>query len=732
MRVSWPNNVRRHKDYLLAFGAYLVMTMIATFPLAFNFTTDIAGQGGDGLFSLWTMWWFRKSIAELHMSPWFTMYVFHPTGVTLLSTDLAPLNVLLGAYLQPILGSASTYNALFWGSFVLSGLGTYCLAKYLTGNKFASLFAGAVFMLYPYRFAHGLGHLMLLQTQWIPFYVLFMIKTAREPSRKNPLWAATFLLLTLIASSYYYFVFEALIFLLVLAFRLAEPNRESLAVALRRFLLWIFASVLLAGPWVCFLAINVGGDVAASRPLSELIFYSADILAFFTPSFLHPFWKPIVGPLYSIFTGNFIEATVFVGYSVFGLATYCILAERKNHDVKLFGAMGLSFGLLALGPVLHFLGRYRFTNLQIAIPMPDLLVYYIVPAFRFMRVPSRFGIVIGLSLAILTAFSVKRVLKSTTLTAIRGVNLRLLLAVLLLLVLLVEFLAVPYPTFRLNEPLFYQRLAQEKEDFAVLELPMVSQAVVELYLWYQTIHGKRIVGGVISREAPEYAAAFIRNTPVVSDLLSPSVVSIVLPNSSDILIQDKSKIADSIFNYYNIRYVIFHKDFLESRELLDKSQIVEKWLKGVKVFEDTGIIAYEIPTTETPMMFTVIGDRGWYGAELWSGNTSAPWRWMENNGTLIIVNPSSIELRLNLEFTAVSFARSRTLTIYFDNTLVESFPVGFTSGNRFATRVISIPPGETTVKFYTPEGSESPASLGVSADNRRLSISFQDIEIIEA
>ena len=71
------------------------------------------------------------------------------------------------------------YNAAMFLSFVLSGLGMYLLARDLTGNRWAALAAGTVFLAAPYRFLHVV-HIQLLTLQWFPFVFWCLVRYLRD------------------------------------------------------------------------------------------------------------------------------------------------------------------------------------------------------------------------------------------------------------------------------------------------------------------------------------------------------------------------------------------------------------------------------------------------------------------------------------------------------------------------------------------------------------------------
>ena len=84
------------------------------------------------------------------------------------------------------------------------------LAHYVTADKKASFFSGLVFGFSAYHFARAWGHLNLVSIQWIPFYVLFLLKMRKEPSLKNVFLAVFFLVLSALWADFHYAVFLGL------------------------------------------------------------------------------------------------------------------------------------------------------------------------------------------------------------------------------------------------------------------------------------------------------------------------------------------------------------------------------------------------------------------------------------------------------------------------------------------------------------------------------------------
>src|SRR5262245_43232513 len=78
----------------------------------------------------------------------------------------------------------------------------------------------------------------------------------------------------------------------------------------------------------------------------------------------------------------------------------CALASYLQHrdaDEGLFGIILVAFFLLSLGPYLVVLDR------KTSLPLPYLLLYYVVPGFDALRVPARFGLMAVLAASVLAA-----------------------------------------------------------------------------------------------------------------------------------------------------------------------------------------------------------------------------------------------------------------------------------------------------------------------------------------
>ncbi len=89
-----------------------------TYPLLLHLATAIPGDGFDGWQNYWNLWWVKTAVLDLHESPYFTTYLYHPIGYSLYFHTLNIFNSLLTLPLQLCFGLTVSYNFVVLFSFV--------------------------------------------------------------------------------------------------------------------------------------------------------------------------------------------------------------------------------------------------------------------------------------------------------------------------------------------------------------------------------------------------------------------------------------------------------------------------------------------------------------------------------------------------------------------------------------------------------------------------------------
>lgn len=565
-------DLKKLKEEWIVLVSFLLLTIILTFPLIFNLSGGVATASGDVWQFVWNFWWFKKALVELNTNPFYTDYIYYPTGTSLLFNLNMPLHSLLSIPLQYFFNLFFIYNIFVIFSFVLSAYGTYLLAKYLTKNKIASFIGGIVFAFSPFMFVRLFaGHLYLMETGFMPFFILFFIKTVKEPKKINALLAVLFLVLILI-NSLTHFTFIAIFTGLYLVYYLIVSKKTILnKKTLNHISLFFSLFFVLTLPYFFVLGneyLNVEYK-DLHRSIDESEFYSADLAAFFTPiskslifgSFTSHIWEE------NVFTGNWNESSVFIGYTVLVIIIFSFL-NNKNKDLNFWKISFVFFLLLSLGPFLYIMGR------DTGVPLPYTILFK-MPLFDVSRGPSRFIAMVMLSASVVCSYF------------LAGAKIKFKKIFLMLAAgfVIMENLYVPINiSGNWWVSPFYYRMGEEKEDYAYLNL--FPHHIAD-YSYLQTISGKRELMGFVSRH-PSYAENFTSSTPIIKQLVYD------IPQGRYFEMEERNlKTGFDKLKQYNIRYVIIHKINIKP-EIFERYIGFMKELNISKEYEDNKAIVYRV------------------------------------------------------------------------------------------------------------------------------------------
>lgn len=701
-----------YKIQILALISYSILTIIFTYPVAFSITDRVPG-GGDAFVFLSYFWWFKVALLNL-LNPFFSPMIYYPSGVSLVFTTVTPFNSILSIPLQLAFGLVSAYNLIWIFTFIMSGFGTFLLVRYLTGDIRAAFISGLIFMFCPYHFAHALGHMNLTSMEWIPFYVLFLIKTIREENIKNSFYAGIFLFL-IAACNYeyllYLFTFTALILL---------------------FYLWSDLSTILSKNalkkiGVMVITFGVPFSLLIYPLLRELIFsgstymyaggfttYSADLLGFFIPAQFHPVFGKFVEPIYQNFTGNTAENTTFAGYAVLFLSAIAVF-KIKTKKIMFWISATCLFFILSLGPILHFNGIVMNTveGLNYAIPLPYILIMNI-PIVSITRAPSRWDVLVMLSLAVLAGYGLHYIFSKYDGQSFRNISKNQVIGVIFAAIILFEFLAIPFPMSNTTIPIFYKQIANDTNDYAILEITGIGVADL---MYYQTLHNKKLVNGYVSR-TPESATKFMTSTPMISQLVSQS--DSLIPEG-DILEQNLTDVGSSILSYYNIRYVVLHTDRISDKQFNYKNTLLHESIRqDPQIFENDHIIVYKVENV--PQKSFISLNEGWTDIENWSGT---PTRWMNSNATLFFYSDQNRTTTLSMKVSSFYRPRILDISVADQHELNATVPTGFV----IVTLPVDLHKGANIIRFNIPDNCQKPSDIpGLKNPDRRcLSMAVQNI-----
>jgi len=548
---------------LAVFTLYAVLTIAMTWPLAAQMSTHAAGSGNDMWIYHWGNWWARKVLTEGGRLYW-TPYMFYPQGVSLTWYAFSWLNTAIWLPLQAPIGALAAHNFTLLLIYLLSAFTAYLLAREVTGSHLAAFVAGLVFAFYPAHNAYR-THLNFFSVQWVPLCALFIVRIERRGRLWDGLGAGlSFALCGL--SGERLLLLAAFWAALWLAYKLVFERHNWSRKTARALLLAIVTCVLIAGPLLAPLVVGffdpeISQNLTAPTPQEK----RTDLLAYFLPSRYHPLisQKTIFKKLYKRVV-NFWERSAAIGYGALALMAWAVWKRWRETRPWVFTA--LISALLALGSTLEFNGREL-------IPLPYKLLTY-TPLSAAVRNPERFNIVLALPVAVLVAIGV-----SDLIHRLRAhfVAQRTLFAGISLLILF-EYLIVPFSTTRPVQSAFYEQLSQEPGEFAVVDFPIGFHSHNKWYLYAQTLHGRPTVEGNVAR-VPSGAHSFIESVP----LLSAARVS--PPGEGEL--RDVTRQLGPLAEV-GVRYVLIHK----YRAGEDKVSRWREWFFFQPYYEDGRLLVF--------------------------------------------------------------------------------------------------------------------------------------------
>jgi hypothetical protein len=528
-------------------AGFSALTAALTYPLAFNLRTlgYKLQVPGDSQYSVWNVAWVAHALLENPLKV-FDANIFYPHRWTLIYSEANLLAGALGAPVQWLLDNAyATHNFVLLLSFVLSALGTYYLVRYLTGDRRAAVIGAVCFAYCPYVFGH-LPHIQLLMTAGIPFSLLAFHRLVDRPTASRGVALGAAMGAQGLACAYYA-VFVALLIglsVIVSASWLGlwrdRAYWKSISVAA------LVATAIVAPLFIPYVLLQ--RDTGFRRALDDAGPYSANWASYLTSaayssSWIHPFlpkWNDVLFP-------GFIPLLFGLGGILGGWAR----GGRDRYLTVLYVTIGTWAFWESFGPSG---GLYTAT-------------YYAVPAFTFLRAPSRFGVIVTLVLSILAATTISRWLAYARAP-------RVLALALTGCAIVARVAPIPLTPNPELPPVYYELAKQP--DGAVVEFPLYSHRsnfYRTQYMLASTVHWKPLVNAY-------------------SDVI-PQAFSA----SRDALSMFPTREAFKILEADRVRYTVFH--LVEYHHDLDLRQRLEEGLQEFapylrKVYGDKTILLYEI------------------------------------------------------------------------------------------------------------------------------------------
>lgn len=380
------------REALLAFLLYALLATGMTWPLLERPQSRLHGNG-DVYGNVWAMSWVA------HQLPRDPLRLFESNMYFPHAKSLGYAESLLPQGLQALVviglgGSAAlAYNLVLVLTFPVAGLGAMLLARELGATRGPAFLAGLGFAFCAYRWDH-LVHVQSLSCGWLPFVLLYGLRTLRRPSLGSAVGAGAFAWLQVLSSGYYAFLVAVAVALLV-ATEALRGRRETGRLPAG---LWTLARALLVATVAAAPVFLQHREVTArhgfARGVAEMWVWSAGPLSWLDPG---PYTAlPHARLLHAVFADRepLYPGLVFLVAGLSGLA----LAGRRT-------PAGLCAALLGAGVLLASGAEWRLFGLDL--PGPFALVR-LLPGGLLLRTPARFGVLGLLGLDLLAALALTR------------------------------------------------------------------------------------------------------------------------------------------------------------------------------------------------------------------------------------------------------------------------------------------------------------------------------------
>jgi len=669
--------------FLLALLSYALLSLVWTYPLIANFSTKMFGWGGDRYIYLWNMWWMKKALLDLHSSPLYTDYLFYPKGISLAFHDFSLLLTSISLPLQWLFSLEEIYNILFLLTFVLGGGGCFLLVRYLTGDNMAAFLAGIVFAFWGGH-AYYADHLYLASIQWIPYCTLYLIKTLREKSYRNPLLTAVFLAMNALTAWVYavYMMLFVMLFLLYSAW--AERKTVITAACMKRLGLIGALFIIIMLPVVYPMMTQIlEGEQYMNAPVISVL--SASLNTLFLPSVNHGVLGKYVTYLYlraGFPVARGLTGGLFIGYTVLFLCLYTGI-KLKHLKQRFWILAAFFFLLLSLGPRLQL-----FSKQYSRIPLPYLILERI-PVLKTVRAPERFMIMVMFCCSVLVGYACWDIF--------RRIRFRKVLFSVLIVLTLFEFFRLYHVKPTKETPDFYKELGQDSETYAILELTLLTELphAARRSSLFQITHKKKLFNGFVARVSPETYNQAYRLYRVFDDFLTQPPEYLEQPDPSVLKVDKKALL--SMLSYYNVRYVALYHDYKHGRFRENKRRLSKFF--GEPIAKEQGIYLFKVDGPSI-LESVVFPGRGMFPLHVKPDGTLL--RKASRDADIRVLNVKQHQ-KLQLRFQGQSsiLPEKIRVQIFVNDELITTVNVG--DWVDVATPAVAIKLGENTIRLRMPD-----------------------------
>lgn len=523
---------------------YAALTTLLTWPYAVSIADRVPAGNNDLFQNLWNFWWWRHQLTEVGGSPYSTHLLFYPRGASLAFHTHSEANIL---WTWPILlgaGPVVALNVATLASFVIAGVGGYILSRELWGDRRAAFIAGAIFAFFPQHVEQSFEHLNLASYGFMGIATAFLWRALRTGSAGA--WVSfSFSLLVNSLFAWHNTVLLVPVLVLVVLRALWIGERPRIRTATETVVAFAVTLLIHIPPAWPMIKAALHGEGDWTKPPVEK---PVDLFFLIVPAPFHSIWGHLLHDTYERL--RWYQSAGFVAY--IGLSSVALVLAawifiRRSafpRGIIFWSLVGGTCLVIALGDELRVAGRETGVMLPFRLVREIPLLDTSRLAHRYL-VPAMLGVsaVAGAGAATLLARSRRRKRLAVTLVSLVAI----------------DFLAAPYPLRDVPRPAWTKEIARAPEG-AVFSIPGGYRARAAEDMYLQTLHGRPIIGGYVSV-----------TPPWVDDLLEKYPFLRVIQEGRPKVAIDPAVGLPPILDDLPIGVVVLHRDRI--REELERERV---------------------------------------------------------------------------------------------------------------------------------------------------------------
>lgn len=576
----------------------------------------------------------------------------------------------VGAAVADPLGPVAAFNLLVLLTFPLSAAAAYALARFLHASHAGALVAGFAFAFAPYRLAHAAYHPHIVQTHWIPLYLLALWACLERGTLLRCVWLAAAAAGLALSNLYGAFIAAVLTPVSIAAWWRIRVGR-ALAPALATLGLALTAAVgtmALAAPAVLYDRTRFAFD------FSDLERDGARWRAYLLPPVDHPLLGEASAGIWTRagLSGALIEQQISPGIGLLLLAGVAVLAWAR-HTGR--GAGPAPMVLRAVPALLCVAAWAAVCSLAPAgggWGTPAAWLYPLAPMFRAY---ARFGIAVQLTVAILAGLAVTHLLATFSPASAHRATLRLwarpALAAILLGLVVFEYAPLPWRSRDVLPTSGHRWLAGQTDSVRALDCVRPH-----------------------------------------ADFTIPSLMGRDLGFLSDVVASCEDPEVPARLAALGYTHMIVRAGLLAAPWAAGTAG-----LRVVEALPDATVLAVTAPAAPVVQ----IGSSGFFPAD-----PGMKARWMGQWGSWTIRNTTTVALPVVLELTLSSFAHPRTLALSLDGERIAAIHVSVAPA-AYRLDPLVLTPGDHRLALDALEPATTADTIEGNGDSRGLTILLSDV-----